>query len=128
MTYPTPDDAVHLHRIVLKATGGAPGIRDLGLLESALARPLSSYEGVEFYPTLWSKTGALTHGIMRNHPFVDGNKRTAMVLALTFLLLNGYFLDVSQEEFEATALATADGSLGPSELANWFERNAVREG
>lgn len=123
MIYPSLDHALRLHEMVISSTGGASGIRDQGLLESAVARPLAAYAEVELYPTLWEKAGALTHGVMRNHPFLDGNKRTAMVIGVTFLLMNGFFLDVSQDEFESTALATAEGKLGPGDLARWFAEN-----
>lgn len=117
MIYPTLKDALRLHDMVIAATGGPNGVRDVGLLESALARPVTAFAGVELYPTLWEKAGALTHGVIKNHPFVDGNKRTAMVLGVTFLLMNGYMLEVSQDEFEATGLAAAEGRLTPGDLA-----------
>lgn len=123
MIYPSLEDALRLHEMVIQATGGASGVRDVGLLESALARPMSSYAGLELYPTVWEKAGALVHGIIRNHPFVDGNKRTAIVMGATFLLMNGYWLEVSQDEFEATGLAAAEGTLSPADLAKWFEQN-----
>lgn len=81
MIYPSVDDALRLHEMVTQATGGAAGLRDIGLLESALARPMTSFASVELYPTVWEKAGALTHGVAKNHPLVDGNKRTAMVLS-----------------------------------------------
>lgn len=124
MTYPSVEDALGLHEMLLQVTGGAPGVRDWGLLESALARPVSSYAGIELYPTVWDKAGALTHGIARNHPFVDGNKRTAMVVGVTFLVMSGYWLDVSQDEFEMVGLGVAEGRLSPSDLALWFEKNS----
>lgn len=127
MIYPTIKDALRLHDMVIESTGGGKGVRDLGLLESALARPLTAYASVELYPTLWEKAGALTHGVIKNHPFVDGNKRTAMVIGVTFLLMNGYFLNVSQDEFEQTALAAAEGRLTPADLAAWFERNSMAD-
>lgn len=124
MIYPTVDDALRIHEMLLQATGGAPGVREMGLLESALARPITSYSGIELYPTVWDKAGALTHGIARNHPFVDGNNRTAMVVGVSFLLMNGYWLEVSQDEFERVGLDVAEGKRSPSDLANWFEKNS----
>jgi len=122
MIYPSVDDALRIHEILLQATGGAAGLRDLGL--SALARPATAYAGIELYPTLWDKAGASAHGIAQNHPFVDGNKRTAMVVGVTFLVMNGYWLEVSQDEFEAVGLAVAEGKLGPSDLTAWFAQNS----
>ena len=124
MIYPSVDDALRLHAMVLRATGGASGVRDMGLLEAAMARPLGAYAGIELYATIWEKAGALTHGIARNHPFVDGNKRTALVVGVTFLLLNGHWLEVSQDEMEAVGLGVAEGALTPADIAKWFEQNS----
>jgi len=116
---PAVIEAIHLRQ--LAEHGGAAGIRDAGLLASALARPqqLFAYggEGVSL-PALAAAYG---YGLARNHPFVDGNKRTAFVAALLFLRLNGFDLSATQEERYRTFLALADGSLSEQALLVWLE-------
>jgi death-on-curing protein len=87
MRYLTLGEVVELHRLVLAASGGAPGIRDLGALESAVAQPRASFGGSDLHPTLIEKTGALGFALAQGHPFVDGNNRVAHAAMATFLLL-----------------------------------------
>ncbi|HJR73032.1 MAG TPA: type II toxin-antitoxin system death-on-curing family toxin [Luteimonas sp.] len=117
-------DAIHLRQ--LAEHGGAPGVRDANLLASALARPrqLFAYGGDE--TPLPALAAAYGYGLARNHPFVDGNKRTAFVVTLLFLRLNGHGLDATQEERYRTFLALADGSLGERELAAWLHAHLTR--
>ena len=98
--------------------GGAAGLRDAGLLESALARPqnLAAYGS----PDAAELAAAYAFGLASNHPFVDGNKRTALVLAELFLVLNGHELTASDEDCVSTILALAAGTLGESDLADWM--------
>jgi death on curing protein len=113
-----------VHGRQLAEHGGSAGVRDDGLLASALARPkqLFAYGGAD--ATLSRLAAAYAYGIARNHPFVDGNKRTAFVVSLLFLRLNGLTLGVSQEEKYNTFLALAAGELEESALAEWIERHA----
>jgi death on curing protein len=110
-------EAVHDEQ--LAEHGGAAGVRDLGLFESALARPrqLAAYGD----PEVADLAAAYGFGIARNHPFVDGNKRTAFVAIELFLSLNGWELQASDEDCVLTMLALADGSLTESSLANWIQ-------
>ena len=114
-----------IHDEQLAQHGGLPGIRDLGAVQSALARPrnLASYENCEDLARL---AAAYVFGIARNHGFADGNKRTALVTADLFLMLNGHELTSSPAENVLTILGVADGSLGEDELATWIRRN-IRE-
>src|ERR671918_1627323 len=89
MRYLTLSEVVELHRLVLTATGGAPGIRDLGALESAVAQPRASFGGRDLHGSLIEQAGALGFALARGHPFVDGNKRVAHAAMATFLVLNG---------------------------------------
>lgn len=117
------DEAVlAIHDEQLAEHGGLPGIRDLGAVQSALARPrnLASYENCEDLARL---SAAYAYGIARNHGFADGNKRTALVAADLFLMLNGYELTSAPAENVLTILGVADGSLGEDELATWIRRN-----
>jgi death-on-curing protein len=96
--YLTINEVLLLHARLIQLTGGSRGVRDMALLESALARPRSSFEGTDLYPDLWTKAAALLHSLAQNHPFVDGNKRTALAAVGIFLELNGYALASSNEE------------------------------
>ena len=120
-------DAVVLaiHERQLAEHGGAVGTRDIGLLESALARPkqLHAYGGAK--ASLPGLAAAYASGIVRNHPFADGNKRTAFVTCLLFLRLNGVALDVSQQEKYRTFMALAAGDLDETAFAGWIEQHSV---
>ena len=119
------DDAVlAIHRRQLAEHGGGAGVRDAGLLASALARPknLLAYSGEE--PDLAALAAAYAYGIARNHPFVDGNKRTAYVACRTFLVLNGRDIEASREEKVLTFLRLAEGELSEDELAAWIRAHS----
>jgi death-on-curing protein len=109
--------AVHLRQ--LAEHGGGEGVRDEGLLQSALARPQNLLAYATPPPDLASLAAAYAYGIARNHPFVDGNKRTALIITRLFLLLNGMNLTATQEEKYSTFLALAAGELSEEELAKW---------
>lgn len=94
MRYPTLDEVLILHRLVLDAYGGSAGLRDLGALQSALVSPRQTMFGEELYPDLAAKAPILLYLLIQNHPFVDGNKRTALATCFWFLESNGYTLDV----------------------------------
>jgi death-on-curing protein len=98
--YLTPQEVLFIHARLVVTTGGEHGIRDLGLLESAVARPQATFDGADLYPDLFLKTAALMESLSQNHPFVDGNKRTAITAAAMFLQLNGYVLQTTNEELE----------------------------
>jgi death-on-curing protein len=91
-------EVVELHELVLQATRGAPGLRDLGGLESTLAQPKATFEGRDLHQTLIEKAAALCFSLVQNHPFVDGNKRTAHAAMETFLVLNGSEIVASVDE------------------------------
>jgi len=109
------------HEISLANFGGADGIRDLKLLESALARPknLFAYER----PDLFELAATYTSGIIRNHPFVDGNKRTGFLAGAAFLELNGLDLVASEPEATRIILGVAAGQVDNAQLADWFREN-----
>lgn len=111
-----------IHERQIAEHGGSSGLRDEGLLQSALARPqhLAAYGDPP--PDLAALAAAYAFGIARNHPFIDGNKRTALVAARTFLLVNGANLEASQEEKYLTFLRLAEGSLPEEELADWIRQ------
>jgi death on curing protein len=106
MRYLTLGEVVELHRLVLAAAGGAPGIRDLGALESAAAQPRASFGGSDLHPTLIEKAGALGFALAQGHPFVDGNKRVAHAAMATFLLLNGADIEATVNEHSTRRVAS----------------------
>jgi death on curing protein len=111
--------AFHLRQ--LAEHGGGSGVRDLGLLDSALQRPKDKVNYGQ--PDISELAAAYAYGIARNHPFIDGNKRTALVASFTFLYLNGYKVTTSQAENLTTFLSLASGTLPEDELAAWFRQN-----
>lgn len=117
MKAPSVDQVIRLHDASIARFGGAPGVRDLGALEGALARPFAEFAGQEAHPTVHDKAAALMHGLASSHPFVDGNKRVALATMLVFLRLNGYHLALDPaQRFEVT-MRIAEGSLGLEELS-----------
>jgi death on curing protein len=119
-------DALALHDRMLALHGGAAGVRDQSLLESALARPRQrfAYDPVADHVDL---AAAYTFGIVKNHPFVDGNKRTGFVAGVLFLELNGYLFQASEEDAANAILQLAASTLDEACYANFLRRNAVRE-
>lgn len=120
--------ALTWHNQLLAEHGGAPGLRDEGLLESSLARPrnLLAYGGAR--PSLTRLAAAYASGIVRNHPFIDGNKRVALVVAFTFLDLNGVDITAEQEDAFLALDALASGQMSEAEFADWLENNSKRRG
>lgn len=110
--------AAAIHREQLEEHGGGQGVRDARLLESAMARPQNL--AVYGEPDAAALAAAYAYGIARNHPFVDGNKRTAAVVSETFLAINGLVLDATDAEVVVAFLALAAGELAEDELADWF--------
>jgi death-on-curing protein len=125
MRYLTLAEVVELHDLVLTASGGAPGVRDLGGLESALAQPKATFEGRDLHATLVEKAAALGFSLVQNHPFVDGNKRTAHAAMETVLVLNGSEISASVDEQERLITDVAAGRVLREQLLEWL-RSHVR--
>lgn len=121
MRYVALSEVLALHRAVLAASGGADGLRDLGLLESALAQPRASFGGLDLHPPLAAKAAALAFSLTLNHPFVDGNKRVAHAVMEVFLLLNGHEIVATVDEQERLMLDLAAGSVTREQLTTWLE-------
>ncbi len=114
----TKDEALILHQRQVSAHGGPPGIRDEGLLESALVRPENLYAYGQ--PDIADLASAYAYGLAKNHPFIDGNKRASFVACALFLRLNGYGLPTDDDDNIATWLALASGALSEAGLAAWL--------
>lgn len=113
---------LRMHAQLLEQTGGMPGVRDEGLLQSALEAPFQSFGGEEVYPSIQQKAARLGYGLIKNHPFLDGNKRIGTHVMLVFLLLNGIELDYTQQELEEIILDVAASRAGNEELLQWLLR------
>ncbi len=116
------ETVIAIHSRQISEHGGGEGLRDAGLLSSALARPRNLLAYTMPRPDLAVLAAAYAFGIARDHPFVDGNKRTALVAARTFLIVNGVDLDATQDEKYLTFLELAEGTLAEEELADWIRK------
>lgn len=122
MKYLSPHQVLFLHARLIEETGGSHGVRDMGLLLSALGRPKAMFEGKDLHPTIYQKAAALSDSMINNHPFVDGNKRTGIGAAVLFLSLNGYVLTASNQELLDLTMEIAQKKTAIETIANWFER------
>ena len=114
-----------LHQLIAEATGGSVGLRDEGLLESALETAFSGFDGKEFYPTKEEKGARLGYSLISNHAFVDGNKRIGVYVMLTFLEVNGIRLDCTNEDVVEIGLGVADGSMDYEALLDWVREHRI---
>ncbi|NER79223.1 MAG: type II toxin-antitoxin system death-on-curing family toxin [Leptolyngbya sp. SIO1D8] len=119
MRYLTLIEVLELHRRIIEQSGGALGVRDFGLLESAIAQPRMTFGGEELYISLIEKSAALGFLSIMNHPFVDGKKRTGHAAVETLLILNGMEISASVDEQERVMLAIASGEMGRKEFIEW---------
>lgn len=119
------ETVIAIHSRQISEHGGGEGLRDEGLLSSAMARPKNLLAYAKPRPDLAALAAAYAYGIARDHPFVDGNKRTALVTARTFLLLNGVNLEASQDEKYLTFLGLAEGAVTEEQLADWIRKRIV---
>ena len=108
-----------LHQLLAEATGGSVGVRDQGLLDSALDGAFAGFGDQEFYPTKEEKGARLGYTLISNHAFVDGNKRIGLYVMLSFLEMNGIRIQCTDEELVHVGLSIADGKMGYEDLYNW---------
>lgn len=118
-------DVLTIHQVVIERSGGGQGIRDLGLLESAVAQQSMSFGGRELYPTLIDKAAALCLSLVGNHPFVDGNKRVGHASMRMLLNLNGFTVEPDVDDAERTFLRLAAGELEREELKTWINDHLI---
>lgn len=122
--YLTAQQVLFIHARLLAATGGEHGVRDIGLLQSAVARPQATFDGHDLYPDLFHKAAALMESLAQNHPFVDGNKRTAITAASLFLLRNGRRVNSTNSELEQFTLWVVNEHPSQTAIATWFRDNS----
>lgn len=117
------DKVLLLHRLLVEQTGGDGGIRDMGLLESALMACMATFDGKELFPSKEEKAARLCTGLISNHAFVDGNKRIGVYVMLTFLEVNGITLQVTDEELVHIGLSIAQSQMSYEELLDWIRKH-----
>lgn len=115
---------IKVHDELIKEYGGSLGILNLGLLKSALEMPKSTFNGKYLHKTIFHKAAAYLFHLAKNHPFVDGNKRTAGIITLLFLSYNNVSFAISDEEYEKIILEVAKGKLDKKEIAHFFKKHS----
>ena len=116
----TKTQMLKMHSLLIQETGGSGGIRDEGLLDSALNLPFQSFDGEDIYKTIQAKAARLGFSLINNHPFADGNKRIGILAMLVFLEMNGIEIICTDEELVELGLGVADGSVSYKDLLNWI--------
>lgn len=127
MNYPSLDTIREVHRDQVDTFGGDSGVRDPGALKSAHKLPLQSFGGEEVYPTIHEKAAAMGHGIIANHPFVDGNKRTGAESMILLLEMNGYRFESSNSDLVEATLKIAQGTMTKEKLAEWLKDHTTEK-
>jgi death-on-curing protein len=125
MKYLRPEQVLFIHARLIAETGGEQGIRDLGLLQSAVSRLQAVFDGNDLYADVHSKAAALMESLINNHPFVDGNKRTGITAAALFLGANGYLLTASNQDVESFVLSIASGEKMSVAITEWLRLNTA---
>ena len=121
MNYINLEQLLALHVLVIQRFGGATGVRDIGRLEAVLATQTQAVFGIELYVTVYDKAAAILRGVIADHPFSDGNKRTGTLTALTFLEINGYTITAKKGEIEDFAVSVATDHLTVETIAQWLK-------
>lgn len=124
ITYLELAEVLALHEVNIQEFGGSRGLRDLGLLESAVNQPKQEFGGQELYPLLWDKVATLGFSISENQPFLDGNKRTAALSMMVFLDLNRHELAVQKGEAYKAVMKVANKKMNRELLAQWLKANS----
>ena len=115
-----------LHQLMAEATGGSVGVRDEGLLDSAIEGAFATFDGVELYPSKEEKAAKLGYSLISNHAFVDGNKRIGVYVMLSFLELNGIHIEAADEDVVSLGLGVADGSMEQKDILDWIHKHKIR--
>ena len=117
------DEVIEIHHDQIKRYGGRPGILDVGILKSTIAMPYATFDGKYLHTTIYEMAAAYLFHIVRNHPFIDGNKRTGAVASIVFLMLNGIDFQADENDLGEIVLRTAEGKIDKSTIARFFESN-----
>jgi death-on-curing protein len=118
------DHVLRVHRSLIESYGGAEGIRDIGLLHSAIAMPQASFGGQFLHKDVFEMAAAYLYHIVQNHPFIDGNKRAGAAAAIIFLAINDVSIEADEEGIVSLTLAVAAGKAGKQEIAEFFRKIA----
>ena len=121
----TTDEIIEVHKKLIAATGGSPGLRDVGLLESAVMGCNQTFDGEDIYPTVIEKASRMAYSICNNHPFIDGNKRVAVTALLVILRMNEVSLSFTQSDLIFLGLGVADGSIGYEDIIAWVNNHII---
>jgi death-on-curing protein len=119
------DEVLRVHDTQVRLFGGSSGVRDMGLLSSALGNAEATFDGQLLHETLFEMAAAYLYGICRNHPFVDGNKRTAAAAAMTFLDMNGEEIEAAEDDLYALVIGVAEGRVSKASVAVFFEQHVA---
>ena len=120
----TLGEVIEIHRDQIERYGGDAGLRDLGLIQSAMAMPAAGFGGRYLHTDLFEMAAAYLYHITQNHPFIDGNKRTGAVASLIFLSLNDVEIEADEEEFEGIVMDVAQGKLDKASVAEFLRKNS----
>ena len=114
-----------LHQLMAEATGGSVGVRNEGLLDSAIEGAFATFDGVELYPSKEEKAAKLGYSLISNHAFVDGNKRIGVYVMLSFLELNGIHIEATDKDVVSLGLGVADGSMEQKDILDWIHKHKM---
>jgi death on curing protein len=120
----TEEQVLFIHFRLLSETGGEHGLRDLGLLQSAVARPRQTFDNEELHQNIFEKAAALMESLVNNHPFIDGNKRTGIACTVLFLRQNGVPFSAGNSELEKFTLRVASSKINRSQIAEWLKKHS----
>ena len=116
----TMGQIINMHRLIIRETGGSEGIKDEGLLESALNVPFQTFDGEDLYRTIRAKSAKISFLLINNHPFIDGNKRIGTLAMLVFLEINGIEIKCTDDELVNLGIGIADRSINNKDLLDWI--------
>ncbi|MEN6413744.1 MAG: type II toxin-antitoxin system death-on-curing family toxin [Veillonellales bacterium] len=125
MRYLSLEEVIYIYTEIIQRTGGQPGIAAENILESILAKPLVTFEGEELYADIFTKAAVLLYSMINNRPFIEGNKRTALICALFLLRANGYHVVAAQDSMVDLAEGAANGRYQVDNLVTWFQKNSI---
>lgn len=117
------DEVIEIHNDQIRRYGGHPGVRDIDLLKSAIAMPAAGLGGDFLHTDIYEMAAAYLFHIVRNHPFIDGNKRTGAVASVVFLMMNGFETDADEDNLEKIVLSVAEGKIDKATIAQFFREN-----